>query len=345
MKTSNFEFDLPCEMIAQHPVSPRDAARLLEVDPGGSDTLRDRTVGDLPKILRPGDVMVFNDTRVIPARLSGRRGEVAVEVTLLRALPDGAWRGFARPARRLKPGDRIEFSADLSAHVHDKDEGGEVTLAFSLDAAELGEALHRHGAMPLPPYIRRDAPDRQDFTDYQTVYAAHDGAVAAPTAGLHFTDSLLSALDERGVGRATVTLHVGAGTFLPIKAEALDDHVMHAETASLDRTAADLINAARQAGGRVIAVGSTALRLLETTADEDGIVHPFDGETDLFIKPGYRFKAVDLFLTNFHLPRSTLFVLVSAFAGTERMKVAYEHAKRAGYRFYSYGDCCLLHPA
>ena len=345
MKTSNFEFDLPREMIAQHPISPRDASRLLEVGNAEIDTLHDRTVGDLPKILRPGDIMVFNDTRVVPARLSGRRGAVAVEVTLLRALPDGSWRAFARPARRLKPGDRIEFAADLDAEVKDKDEGGEVTLAFSMDAVELGEALHRHGAMPLPPYIRRDAQDRQDFTNYQTVYAAHDGAVAAPTAGLHFTDALLRALDERGVARATVTLHVGAGTFLPIKTEELDDHVMHAETASLDRAAADLINTARQAGGRVVAVGSTALRLLETAADEDGVVHPFEGETDLFIRPGYRFKAVDLFLTNFHLPRSTLFVLVSAFAGTARMKAAYEHAKEQGYRFYSYGDCCLLHPA
>jgi len=352
MKTDLFDFELPRELIAQHPVSPRDAARMLLVGNGQQDDdhqdggLQDCTLRDLPGLLRPGDIMVFNDTKVIPARLRGRRGEAKVEVTLHKAVGNGSWRAFAKPAKRLRPGDRVAFAADFAAEVSAKGEDGEVELRFELEGPALLAALERHGAMPLPPYIRRDGgPEKDDRANYQTVFARHEGAVAAPTAGLHFTPALLQALDDRGIGRVTVTLHVGAGTFLPVKAEDAREHRMHSETGILSAEAAEAIEAARRAGGRVIAVGTTSLRLLEAAADQDGCLRAFSGDIDLFILPGYRFKIVDLLLTNFHLPRSTLFMLVSAFAGLERMKAAYEHAKAAGYRFYSYGDCSLLQRA
>jgi S-adenosylmethionine:tRNA ribosyltransferase-isomerase len=342
MKVSDFDFDLPQSLIADHPAVPRDSARLLEV----ADRLSDHVVRDLPALLRPGDLLVFNDTRVIPARLFGRRGLAAIEVTLHKSVGIDRWRAFARPARRLRERDLIAFDGGLSAMVAEKDEGGEIELAFDRGGAELMAALTQVGRMPLPPYIKRpDGADARDATDYQTIFAAKDGAVAAPTAGLHFTRSLLAALEARGIARAAVTLHVGAGTFLPVKVEDTRNHIMHAEVGVIDGAAVDAVERTRAAGGRIVAVGTTSLRLLETASDESGRIRPFSGDTNLFITPGYRFKAVDLLLTNFHLPRSTLFMLVSAFAGLERMKVAYEHAKAAGYRFYSYGDCCLLHPA
>jgi S-adenosylmethionine:tRNA ribosyltransferase-isomerase len=342
MRVDLFDFDLPLALIADRPAVPRDSARLLEV----AANLRDHIVRDLPVLLRPGDLLVFNDTRVIPARLFGRRGAAGVEVTLHKCVAAGRWRAFARPARKLKQGDVIAFDGGLSTTVAEKGEGGEVELAFDRGGAELMAALAAVGRMPLPPYIKRPAgADERDRADYQTIFAARDGAVAAPTAGLHFTPALLAALEARGVARVAVTLHVGAGTFLPVKAEDTKDHVMHAELGVIDAAAAAAVAQTRAAGGRIVAVGTTSLRLLETAADESGRIRPFSGDTNLFITPGYRFKAVDLLLTNFHLPRSTLFMLVAAFAGLDRMKAAYEHAKAAGYRFYSYGDCCLLHPA
>ena len=339
MKTADFDFDLPARLIAQRPAQPRDSARLLVV---GED-MRDAAVADLPAHRGPRAHLVFYDTRVIPARLSGRRGSAGVEVTLHRRQADGAWRAFARPARKLSPGDRIDFAPNLAAEVRAKGDGGEVTLDFDMGDAELMRALDAHGAMPLPPYIKRPTADPLDQADYQTLFARHDGAVAAPTAALHFTPGLMEGLAARGVAHTFLTLHVGAGTFLPVKTEDTADHRMHAERGMVPGTAAEAINAARAAGGRVVAVGSTVLRLLETAADEQGRVAPFEGETDIFITPGYRFKAASRLLTNFHLPRSTLFMLVAAFAGLGRMKAAYAHAKGAGYRFYSYGDACLLH--
>ena len=342
MRVAAFDFDLPRHLIAKRPAEPRDAARLLEV--GG--TLRDRQFRDLPGLLKAGDVMVFNDTRVIPARLTGRRGQAKVEVTLHRDLGNGRWLAFARPARKLRPGDEVRFGEDFAARMEGRGEGGEVTLAFDRAGAALAAALDEHGVMPLPPYIPRQAgPDERDRADYQTVYATRPGAVAAPTAGLHFTPELLDTLDRAGIAPVHLTLHVGAGTFLPIKVDDTGDHRMHAEHGHIAAAAADRVNAARAAGGRVVAVGSTALRLLETASEPSGQVRPFDGATDIFITPGYRFRAVDLLLTNFHLPRSTLFMLVAAFSGLDRMKAAYEHAMASDYRFYSYGDACLLHPA
>jgi S-adenosylmethionine:tRNA ribosyltransferase-isomerase len=342
MRVDLFDFDLPPALIADRPAVPRDSARLLEV----AANLRDHIVRDLPVLLRPGDLLVFNDTRVIPARLFGRRGAAGVEVTLHKCVAADRWRAFARPARKLTQGDVIAFDGGLSTTVAEKGEGGEVELAFDRGGAELMAALAAVGRMPLPPYIKRPGgADERDRADYQTIFAARDGAVAAPTAGLHFTPSLLSGLEARGVARVAVTLHVGAGTFLPVKAEDTKDHVMHAELGVIDAAAAAAVVQTRAAGGRIVAVGTTSLRLLETAADESGRIRPFSDDTNLFITPGYRFKAVDLLLTNFHLPRSTLFMLVAAFAGLDRMKAAYEHAKAAGYRFYSYGDCCLLHPA
>ncbi len=343
MKTDDFDFDLPRELIAQHPVSPRDAARLLVV----GDGLSDHGVRELPNLLKPGDVLVFNDTRVIPARLWGRRGQAEIEVTLIK--PDDAdgarWRAFARPGKRLKAGDRIDFTEGLAATVAGKGERGEVTLAFDVDAPAFRAALARIGAMPLPPYIQRErGGDPRDKQDYQTVFARQEGAIAAPTAGLHFTPGLLAEIEARGVASAFVTLHVGAGTFLPVIADDPREHVMYSETGTIDKETAGAVNAARAAGGRVVAVGTTALRLLESAGREDGTLQPFSGETALFILPGFRFKAVDLLLTNFHLPRSTLFMLVCAFAGTARMRAAYAHAKAEGYRFFSYGDACLLTP-
>ncbi len=338
VKTADFDFDLPARLIAQRPAQPRDSARLLVV---GED-LRDAGVGDLPALLEPGDILVFNDTRVIPTRLSGHKGSARVQVTLHQREADGVWRAFARPARKLRPGDRIDFATGFAAQVREKGDGGEVTLDFSISDAELMRALEAHGAMPLPPYIKRPAADPRDRVDYQTLFARRDGAVAAPTAALHFTPALMEELAARGVAHAFLTLHVGAGTFLPVKTEDTADHRMHAERGLLSAAAAEAINAAREAGGRVVAVGSTALRLLETAADDDGQITPFEGETDIFMTPGSRFKTVDRLLTNFHLPRSTLFMLVAAFSGLDQMKAAYEHAKAAGYRFYSYGDACLL---
>jgi len=337
MRTDDFDFDLPRDLIAQHPASPRDASRLLTV---GRD-LRDLGMRDLPRLLRAGDVLVLNDTRVIPARLRGRRGEAAIEVTLHRRLSETGWHAFARPARRLHVGDRIVFASDFNATVTEKRDGGEVGLEFA--GASLDQALERYGIMPLPPYIDRPkGGSATDRADYQTVYAAKPGAVAAPTAGLHFTESLLSDLGEAGIQVAKLTLHVGAGTFLPVKVDQIEDHRMHSEWGRIDRATADRINAARTAGGRVVSAGTTSLRLLESATDESGFVHCFEGTTDIFIAPGYRFRAVDVLLTNFHLPRSTLFMLVPAFSGLARMKTAYRHAIEAGYRFYSYGDACLL---
>lgn len=342
MSTSldQFDFELPPDRIAQEPARPRDSARLLEI----SDHLTDRTIPELPSILKPGDLMVLNDTKVIPARLFGKRGEARVEATLNRHLADNRWRVFARPGRRLRPGDVIRFGPDFSAAVLEKLPNGEIVLDF--DTEDFAAALTENGAMPLPPYIDRlPKPTESDFEDYQTVYAEQDGAIAAPTAGLHFTDRLFDALDARGIRRVTVTLHVGAGTFLPVRTDDPENHSMHAEIGEILPEAADLINSVRAKGGRIVAVGTTCLRLLESAANADGTVNAFDDETDLFILPGHRFKTVDLLMTNFHLPKSTLFMLVSAFSGLERMRNAYAHAIEKGYRFYSYGDACLLHRA
>ncbi len=342
MRLADFDFDLPPDRIAQRPVRPRDAARLLVVRPDG---LEDRVVRELPAMLRRGDLLVVNDTRVIKARLAGRRGLAKVEVTLHRRRDGATWDAFARPAKKLAAGDRIEFADGFSATVAGKREGGEVTLAFDRGDEALMAALGRHGTMPLPPYIKRAAVDAADDRDYQTAFAARDGAVAAPTAGLHFTPRLLAALDEAGVARARVTLHVGAGTFLPVKHDDVSKHVMHAEWAEVTEATAAAVNAARASGGRIVAVGTTSLRVLETVAAARGRVEGWAGETRLFVTPGFRFGAVDLLLTNFHLPRSTLFMLVAAFAGLERMRAAYAHAIASGYRFFSYGDACLLERA
>ena len=336
MRVDLFDFELPNDRIAQRPAVPRETAKLLGVGPAG---LRDAAIGDLPTLLRPGDILVVNDTRVIPARLFGRRGAVAVEVLLHRQQTLDTWEALSRPAKRLKPGQVIEFEGALAAEVLAKTEGM-VTLRFNLAGPVLMNALGAVGHIPLPPYLGRDD-DAQDRSDYQTVYAAREGAVAAPTAGLHFTPALFQSLAQAGIGRATVTLHVGAGTFLPVSVDDTQDHVMHPEWGEIGAAAVDAICAARAAGGRVVAVGTTSLRLLESAA-ADGTLKPFAGDTRLFITPGYRFKAADLLLTNFHLPRSTLYMLVCAFAGQQRMTEAYTHAIAHGYRFYSYGDACLL---
>jgi S-adenosylmethionine:tRNA ribosyltransferase-isomerase len=353
MKTADFDFSLPPERIAQAPARPRDAARLLDAR---QPVFIDRTVRELPQLLRPGDLMIFNDTRVIPARLTGLRlvdGALSgsIEVTLHKRLGDDAWRAFARPTRRLKPGDVIVFAAtergDFSATVTAR-EGGEIDLRFSCGGTGLRAALDAHGVMPLPPYIRRELggdADRADFADYQTVYARREGAVAAPTAGLHFSGPLLETLLDHGIRLGWLTLHVGAGTFLPVKVENVADHRMHAEIGEVTPALAELVNETKAEGGRIVAVGTTVLRLLESAATADGMLHPYDGETDIFITPGYRFRIVDLLLTNFHLPRSTLFMLVCAFAGIDRMRSAYAHAIAAEYRFYSYGDASLLERA
>ncbi len=340
MKVDLFDFELPREAIADRPVSPRDSSRMLCI----GERLADAHVRDLAKRLSPGDVLVFNDTRVIPARMKGirsaERGEAQVEVTLLQPAGDGNWTTLAKPAKRLRKGDTVTFGSGFSALVTRR-VGPEVDLQFDRTGDDLLEILEQQGSMPLPPYMGRDG-DARDLVDYQTVYADEAGAVAAPTAGLHFTTELLQDLEQAGIGRALLTLHVGAGTFLPVTAEDTDDHQMHAEWGRIDQAAADAINAARASGGRVVAVGTTSLRLLESTAADDGLVQPWSGETDIFITPGYRFRCVDMLLTNFHLPKSTLFMLVCAFAGMERMRDAYRHAVETGYRFYSYGDCCLI---
>ncbi len=348
MRTETFDFHLPSHLIAQRPLPERDAARLLVAR--GQD-LFDRGIRDLPGLLKPGDLLVVNDTRVIRARLAGQRvrggnSSAKVQVTLHKDRGRGAWAAFARPGRKLRVGDRIAFAAGLEAEVDDKLPDGEIVLLFNKQGSAFLAALEQAGIMPLPPYIRRPSEgDPADTEDYQTVFAAEPGAVAAPTAGLHFTPELLQALEGAGVSCVTVTLHVGAGTFLPVKTERAEDHRMHREWGRISEEAAAEIRRAQAAGGRVVAVGTTALRLLESAAEESGEIKPFEGDTDIFILPGYRFKAVDLLLTNFHLPCSTLFMLVCAFAGTERMKAAYAHAISAGYRFYSYGDACLLERA
>lgn len=348
LRLADFDFDLPAELIARHPADPRDSARLLFVSAG----LQDRRVGDLPNLLRPGDLMIFNDTKVIPAQLSGRRegrpggSEAKIEVTLHKREGPDLWRAFAKPARRVAPHERIRFGEDFWAEVRAKTADGELTLQFNVAGAALREALDRHGRMPLPPYIRKLRPtEARDAIDYQTIYARSEGAVAAPTAGLHFTPGLLAALAARGIEQVHLTLHVGAGTFLPVKTQRLQDHRMHAEFGEISPIAATAINRARSEGRRLVAVGTTSLRLLESAADETGRCREFSGGTDIFITPGYRFKTADLLMTNFHLPKSTLFMLVAAFAGLERMKAAYAHAIRSDYRFFSYGDACLLERA
>ena len=336
----DFGYDLPPERIATAPARPRDAARLLHV----GAALRDGVVGDLPGLLRPGDLLVVNDTRVIPAQLEAMRGAAGVGITLDRPLADGAWRVLLRNARRVKPGDVLQIDEDFSATVAEVEDGGGAILQFA--AADFSAALRRAGALALPPYIARpDGVTQADAADYQTMFAAHDGAVAAPTAGLHFTPDLLVALAARGVEVVPVTLHVGAGTFLPVRVADVREHRMHAERGFISAAAAARINAARAQGGRVVPVGTTALRLLESVANAAGAVAEFAGDTDIFILPGYRFKVADMLFTNFHLPRSTLLMLVSAFAGIERIRTAYAHAIADGYRFYSYGDACLLERA
>ena len=389
MRTDLFDFDLPTDRIALRPVSPRESAKLLVVRPRhipfataqagaqgstpgqksepwvhafagtSGEALEDRTVADLTDLLAPGDCLVVNDTRVIAARLKGRRigrggGEPSIEATLPKRIDGSHWRAFILGAKKVQVGDTLRFGdegkvcflGELDAQVSHKDEGGEVTLSFSFHGPVLDQAIAERGEMPLPPYIASKRPtDEQDKADYQTVFAREDGSVAAPTAGLHFTPALLERLNAGGVAVHTVTLHVGAGTFLPVKTDDTEGHKMHAEFGSIGAKTAAALNEARAKGGRIVAVGSTALRTLETAAGDDGTIKPFAGETAIFITPGYRFKAVDLMLTNFHLPRSTLFMLVSAFSGLDTMQRAYAHAIASGYRFYSYGDACLLYPA
>ena len=343
MKVDLFDFDLPQERIALRPARPRDAARMLVVD-GAETPFADRGVRDLPRLLRAGDVLVFNDTRVIPAQLEGRRGEAKIGATLHKRVDLRRWQAFIRNAKRLRPGDRAEFGGGVTAIAEERLSDGSFILAF--EGEEPVEILlERAGRMPLPPYIagKRDT-DAQDREDYQTMFAAEDGAVAAPTASLHFTPELVAALDEAGIGRETLTLHVGAGTFLPVKVDDTDDHAMHSEWGRIEPQAADRLNAVKQKGGRIIAVGTTSLRLLESATGEDGVVRPFAGDTDIFITPGYKFRAVGGLMTNFPLPKSTLMMLVSALMGRDRMMAAYAHAIENEYRFYSYGDSSLLLP-
>ena len=340
MRVELFDFDLPEGRIAHAPANPRDAAKLLHVTPQG---LTDRIVRELPSLLNEGDVLVFNDSRVIPARLFAQVGEKQVEVLLHQPAGEG-WKAFARPAKKLKDGMELSFGEGFTATVEGRTDDGQVLLQFHTQGAAFMELLLKYGHMPLPPYIKRDD-NLGDQTNYQTIYARHDGSVAAPTAGLHFTDDLLAALEIRGVKTAFVTLHVGAGTFQPVKVDDTDEHVMHREWCMVGQQAADTINAARAAGGKVVAVGTTSLRILESVATEDGNLAPWSGETGIFITPGYRFRIVDRLMTNFHLPKSTLFMLVSAFAGLEQMQAAYAHAIAHEYRFYSYGYTSLLERA
>ncbi|MYL97981.1 tRNA preQ1(34) S-adenosylmethionine ribosyltransferase-isomerase QueA [Novosphingobium sp. FGD1] len=342
MRVDLFDFDLPPENIALRPARPRDAARMLVAK--GAGPLADRQVRDLPEVLRAGDVLVFNDTRVIPAQLEGLRGEARIGATLHKRIDLRRWQAFVRNAKRLRPGDAIAFPAEVMGVAEERHDDGSWTLAFPGDEP-VEVLLERAGRMPLPPYIAAKRPtDEADASDYQTMFAREKGAVAAPTAALHFTPGLVDALDAAGVARETLTLHVGAGTFLPVKAEDTSDHRMHSEWGRIDAATADRLNKARAAGGRVIAVGTTSLRLLESATGEDGVIRPFEGDTAIFITPGYRFNAIDGLMTNFHLPKSTLFMLVSALMGLERMQAVYAHAIGDGYRFYSYGDSSLLIP-
>jgi S-adenosylmethionine:tRNA ribosyltransferase-isomerase len=353
MRTDLFHFELPAASIALRPASPRDSARMLVVQPDGM--LRDRVIADLPRWLEPGDQLVVNDTKVIAAQLTGRRigrdTEPRIEATLIKRLDGSRWQALVRPARKLAAGDTVRFGNEgkvcllghLDAEVEAKGDDGEVTLSFSFHGPALDAAIADLGHPPLPPYIAsKRTPDDRDLADYQTMFAAKEGAVAAPTAGLHFTPALEAALRGHGVGLHRLTLHVGAGTFLPVKTDDTGGHKMHAEWGSISVSTAAALNAARADGGRIVAVGTTSLRLLESATAEDGTIAPFQDETSIFITPGYRFRCVDILLTNFHLPRSTLFMLVSAFSGLETMKRAYAHAIADGYRFYSYGDACLL---
>ena len=353
MRTDLFDFELPASSIALRPASPRDAARMLVVQADGA--LSDGIVSELPQWLKPGDQLVVNDTKVISAQLKGRRigreTEPKIEATLIKRLDGSRWQALVKPAKKLAPGDIVRFGNEgrvcllghLDAEVEAKGEEGEVTLSFSFHGPTLDQAIDDLGAPPLPPYIAsKRTPDVQDAADYQTMFAVNEGAVAAPTAGLHFTPGLEAALRDRGIGLHRLTLHVGAGTFLPVKVEETSEHRMHAEWGAISADTASALNAARANGGRIMAVGTTSLRLLESAAADDGTIRPFEGETSIFITPGYRFRAVDILMTNFHLPRSTLFMLVSAFSGLDAMKQAYAHAIARGYRFYSYGDACLL---
>jgi S-adenosylmethionine:tRNA ribosyltransferase-isomerase len=353
MRTDLFDFELPASSIALRPARPRDSARMLVVRPG--EMLEDRVVADLPEWLQRGDQLVVNDTKVISAQLSGRRigrdTEPRIDATLIKRIDGSRWQALVKPAKKLAQGDTVRFGNEgkvcllghLDAQVDHKGEDGEVTLSFSFHGPALDQAIADLGAPPLPPYIAsKRTPDERDAADYQTMFAANEGAVAAPTAGLHFTPSLEAALRERGIGIHRITLHVGAGTFLPVKAGDTAEHKMHSEWGSISIDTADALNSARAKGGRIVAVGTTSLRLLESAAAEDGTIKPFAGDTAIFITPGYRFRAVDILMTNFHLPRSTLFMLVSAFCGLDAVKQAYAHAIADGYRFYSYGDACLL---
>ena len=353
MRTDLFDFELPSERIALRPANPRDSARMLVVEFGGA--LYDRVVTDLPQWLKADDQLVVNDTKVISAQLTGRRigreTEPKIEATLIKRLDSSRWQALVRPARKLAPGDVVRFGNEgkvcllghLDAEVEEKGEEGAVTLSFSFHGPTLDSAIADLGRAPLPPYIASKRPsDDRDASDYQTMFAMREGAVAAPTAGLHFTPALEAALRQHGVTIHRVTLHVGAGTFLPVKVDDTSEHKMHAEWGSIPPATAEALNAARKRGGRIVAVGTTSLRLLESAVNESGEIKPFEGDTAIFITPGYRFRAVDILLTNFHLPRSTLFMLVSAFSGLDTMKRAYAHAIESGYRFYSYGDACLL---
>ncbi len=354
MRVDFFDFDLDKSLIAKEPVNPRDASKLLDLSIEGE--IHDRHFYDLPDILQKGDVLVFNDTKVIPARLYGKRGDALVEVTLYHPQDGKSWWSFIKNSKRLKPEDVISFytdeikpeSSDFSAQVKEKNGEDGVLIEFNCEPDKLGAYLEQYGSMPLPPYIKRDKPGQglwnryNDKENYQTVYAKHEGAVAAPTAGLHFTPRVLEALDKKGIERVFLTLHVGAGTFLPVKSEDTKDHKMHAEYGIITPEAAERINRAKKEGRRIVAVGTTSVRLLESAADENGVLHPFAGETDIFITPGYKFRIIDMIITNFHLPKSTLFMLICAIAGSERMKEAYKHAMEQKYRFYSYGDSSIL---
>lgn len=354
MRVDFFDFDLDKSLIAKEPVNPRDASKLLDLSIEGE--IHDRHFYDLPDILQKGDVLVFNDTKVIPARLYGKRGDALVEVTLYHPQDGKSWWSFIKNSKRLKPEDIISFytdeikpgSSDFSAQVKEKNGEDGVLIEFNCEPDKLGAYLEQYGSMPLPPYIKRDKPGQglwnryNDKENYQTVYAKHEGAVAAPTAGLHFTPRVLEALDKKGIERVFLTLHVGAGTFLPVKSEDTKDHKMHAEYGIITPEAAERINRAKKEGRRIVAVGTTSVRLLESAADENGVLHPFAGETDIFITPGYKFRIIDMIITNFHLPKSTLFMLICAIAGSERMKEAYKHAMEQKYRFYSYGDSSIL---